>query len=59
MREPKNIVELEDVTTSVIESIISTKLEEIKSMVTQFERRQSSENHNGSTNPNPEKLAEP
>jgi hypothetical protein len=55
MTKTEEIVDLEDVTTSMTESINPTKVEEETSTTTQVEMGQSSENPNGNAKPNPKK----
>jgi hypothetical protein len=59
VRAPKNVVELEDVTTSDIESINPTQVEEETSITTQGEVGQSADNRNDISNPKPETPAKP
>jgi hypothetical protein len=59
MRQPENVVELEDVTTSDTESINLTWVEEETSTMPQGEVGQSSGTRNGILNPNPETPAKP
>ena len=59
VRAPKNVVEFEDVTTSDIESINPTQVEEETSITTQGEVGQSADNRNDISNPKPETPAKP
>jgi hypothetical protein len=59
MPQPKNVVELEDVTTSDTQSISLTWVEEETSTTQQGEIGQSSGAQNGILNPNPEMPVKP
>jgi hypothetical protein len=59
MVEPKNIIDLEDVTTSKTKSLRPTRVEEETLTTKQGEVWQSSGTRNGITNPNPEIPSKP
>jgi hypothetical protein len=59
MVDPNNVVELEDVTTLAIESLILRRVEEETLTATQGEMGQISANPNGSINPNPKTSTKP